>query len=90
MVLTNDDYESEYDYDKGRIHIIKFKVKKIKQDDNYCYYEGISKDGSKERYISIKNNHNGFGGDWFKFTLENEEFEYVRGPWHDFSRDFIQ
>ena len=90
MVLTNDDCEFFNDYDKGLIYFIKFKVKKVIQDDNYSYYEGISKDGTKERYISNKNNQNGFGGKWFKFTLENGECEYVKGPWHDFSRNFIQ
>jgi hypothetical protein len=90
MVLTNDDCEFINDVDKGLIYFIQFKVTKTIQDSNYSYYEGICKNGSIERYISIKHNQNGFDGKWFKFTLDNGEYEYVKGPWPDFSRNFIK
>ena len=83
MVLTYDDSDIIQDFDKGYIHFIKFKVTKTILNDNESYYEGISKDGTKERYISLKNNQNGFGGHWFKFILDNEEPELVKGPFHD-------
>tara|TARA_Y100000817_G_scaffold278935_1_gene242015 strand:- start:409 stop:690 length:282 start_codon:yes stop_codon:yes gene_type:complete len=68
---------------------VKFKVIKVKQNDNYSYYEGYNSNKKLIRYIAIKHNQNGYNGQWFQFNLTNGKQEYVKGPWYDFSRDFI-
>ena len=68
---------------EGLTYLIKFKVKKKIIDDENTYYEGISEDGSLQRYLSNKKYQTGFGGSWFKFELEDGTHDMVKGPFHD-------
>lgn len=82
MCISENDYDTYKDKDKGEVIFIKFEVIKYIQNENYTVYEGIKK---KERFYQIKNNQNGYNGKWFKFKLTNGKYDFVKGPWYDFS-----
>ena len=88
MDINKADYQI-IDSKFGKVIHIKFIVHKIKQNEKFTLYEGISSEKKKERFYSIKHNNNGYKGQWFKFKLSNGREEYVKGPWYDFSRNFI-
>lgn len=84
MDIHKNDYEI-INSDLGEVISIKFVVQKIQQNNNYILYEGYGTNKKIERFYSIKNNYNGYKGQWFKFKLTNGKEEYIKGPWYDFT-----